>query len=364
MTYEAEIVILREIQSTTPGVYEEFSVDITLEAILIARNIVEKEFEGDIKEILTLAIAMAISDLKGKKKKEFMRVIEQVVEDIYRRAFLFNYVKSIIPLKVGRGRSFLADSANFAEITEIARIGGNVNSPPYSTALDYIKNDLEQLSILGMVRSPEELKQLELKMGGNPRLKHDKSEMERKIETNSASLPPYALRVIKALQYYGRTDHAYRLYTFYDLMKQSIAEQFRVLKKGGRIATVIGNNHFKLTDKVEGLSERRINIGSEVYDIQVSDVIDNVRTFDVSPIRGNRVKEEYSDTVPIRVSITEKPAKASQNGVYIEVENERVILLLGKMIGFEPEMVINRYLEKTRRGNIRYEAIVVMRKPG
>ncbi|MFW9887193.1 MAG: TRM11 family SAM-dependent methyltransferase [Candidatus Thorarchaeota archaeon] len=363
MSYQAEIKTVREIQSTTPEVYEEFSVDNTLEEILIARNIVEKEFDGDIQEILTLAIAMAISDLKGKKRKEFMRVIEQAVEDTYRRSLLFNYIRSIIPLKVGRGRSFLADSANFAEIAEIARIGGNVNSPPYSTALDYIKNDLEQLSILGMVKSPEELKQLESNMGGNPRLKHDKSEMQLKIEANSAGLPPYALRVIRALQYFDRTGHAYRLYTFYDLMKQSFSEQFRVLKKGGRIATVIGNNHFKLTDKIEGLSVGSINIGSEVYDIQVSDVVDNVRTIDVSPIRGKRIREEYADTVPIRVSITEDPAKSSQNGVYIEVENERVILLLGNMIGFVPELVINRHLEKTRRGNIRYEAIVVMKKP-
>lgn len=353
---------LNEIESVASAVYADFSPDRVLEELLIARRIVEEKFTGNIQELLMLGIAMSISDLKGKKKKEFLKTVERAMEDIYRRARLLDSLKGIIPLKIGKGRSFRGNASDFKEKSDIRGISGNVNSPPYSTALDYIKNDIAQIAILGLIRTPDDLKALGEEMGGNPRGKYDRKEMHSKIEVNSAGLPEYAIRVIRLLEHFGRTDHAFRLYAFYELMKSAMSEQMRVLKKGARITTVIGNNHFKLADHIEGLSSGNIEVGGQKYPLVMSEVVNNVKPIDAKPIGKSKISEEYNDTLPIRVSYAKGSGNGANSGVYVEIENERVILLLGKMAGFEPEMVINRYLEKSRRGNIRYEAIVILSK--
>jgi site-specific DNA-methyltransferase (cytosine-N4-specific) len=362
MSFAPNPQILNEIMSVAPTVYAEFSPDRVLEELLIARRIAEEKFAGTMQELLMLGIAMSISDLKNKKKKEFLKTVERAMEDIYRRARLLASLKGIIPLKIGMGRSFRGNTSDFKEISDIRGISGNVNSPPYSTALDYIKNDIAQLTILGLIRTPDDLKTLGKEMGGNPRGKHNQKEMHSKIEANIAGLPEYAIRVIRLLEHFGRTDHAFRLYAFYELMKSAMNEQMRVLKKGARITTVIGNNHFKLADHIEGLAGGTIEVGGQKYPFVMSEVVNNVKPIDAKPIGKSEISEEYNDTLPIRISYAKGSGNGANSGVYVEIENERVILLLGKMAGFEPEMVINRYLEKSRRGNIRYEAIVILSK--
>ena len=92
-------------------------------------------------------------------------------------------------------------------------------------------------------------------------------------------------------------------------------------------------------------------------------MVNNVKPIEVKPISGDAISELYGDALPVRVSKTSNSRNGAQNGVYIEIENERVVYLLGTALGFESEIMVNRYLEKSRRGNIRYESIVILRKP-
>jgi len=363
MSYRPDDQILQEVKSVALFVHEDFAPNHVLEEIIVARLIIESLFAGDINDILMLGLAIAISGLKRKKNKKFLDRIRFIMEDIYRRCYLFNYLKAIIPLEIGSGVSFLANTANFGQVTEIDGVQGNVNSPPYSTALDYIKNDIDQLALLGFVRTPEELCRLEENMGGNPRAKYDNAEMQARISENPEGLPEYAMNLIRLLEHYGRRNHAYRLYNFFQLIKRSLAEQMRVLEHGSKIATVIGNNHFKLTDQIEVITSDGIMVEDKTYPIKVQDLSNNLKPIEMVPIKGKEIISRYHSKLPVKVSLSSDSSNSSQNGVYVEVENERVVLLLGMMLGFKPHIVINRHLEKTLRGNIRYESIVIMEKP-
>ncbi len=363
MKYPPEQQALDEIQLVALHIYNDFEPDTVLKQILVARKIIEIDFSGEMQNILQLGLAITISDLKGKKKKEFHSRIKFIMEDIYRRNYLLDYLNNVLPLEIGTGSSQLGDTSDFGIVSEIQDLDGNVNSPPYSTALDYIKNDLNQLTLLGLIRTPEDLHQFEQNMGGNPRAKYDKSVMNEKIDQNPAGLPDYALGLIRLMNHFGRQDHAFRLYNFFTLLKNSLAEQFRVLKSGAKIATVIENNHFKLTDSVDIISDDTINIDHYSYAVSIHSVVNNLRSIDTTPITGNSLLEQYGSNKPIKVSVTDEANNTSRSGIFIEIENERIIQILGIDVGFEPCMIINRHLEKTLRGNIRYESIVVLKKP-
>ncbi len=362
MKYSPEQQVLDEIQLISTHIYDDFEPNNVLKQILVARKIIESNFSGEIRDILQLGLAITISNLKGKKKKEFHSRIKFIMEDIYRRSYLLDYLNSILPLKIGTGYSHLGNAGDFRDNSEIIDVDGNVNSPPYSTALDYIKNDINQLTLLGLIRTPEDLQQLEQNMGGNPRAKYEQSVMNEKIDQNPAGLPDYAIGLIRLMNHFDRQDHSFRLYNFFTLLKNSLAEQYRVLKSGAKITTVIGNNHFKLTDNVDVISDEIISTDQYSYTVSTHSVVNNLRIIDTTPITGNSLLEQYGPDKPIKVSVSNE-GNLSRSGLFIEIENARIIQLLGLHIGFEPYMIINRYLEKTLRGNIRYESIVVLKKP-
>lgn len=361
--YEIDEVVAEQVRKADEGVYENFKKDGLLEEVLLARSIAENEYSGELLDILQLGIAMGISDLKNRRtNRDFLSTLKEILEDIYRRLHILRLLEDRIDIRLGIGDAIVADSANLAKL-DIEEITGNVNSPPYSTALDYIKNDIYQLSLLGFVRSSSELGELEQRMGGNPRGKYDSSEMASRIEANDAGLPTYAMRVIRLLYNYNRTGHAFRLYDFYELMKSCLSEQKRLLEPGSRICTVIGNNHFKLANKVEGVMSGQIDLEGEAIPVNTQKLKNNMKTISPEPVVGEAVSQTYGDDLPVHVSINKNERRKSRNGVYVEVENERVIFLLGKMLGFEPDLVMKRYLEKTLRGDIRYESILILRKP-
>ena len=128
-------------------------------------------------------------------------------------------------------------------------IDGIVNSPPYSTALDYIKNDYPQLILLNLVESIE---QLEKDMMGNPRKNYDKKELleiVKDTEKDPLSMSVLAHKYIDTLLTKGREDAGLRVYKFFIDMLFSLQEMHRVMKKDGKCAIILGNNHFLVDEK-------------------------------------------------------------------------------------------------------------------
>ncbi len=123
-------------------------------------------------------------------------------------------------------------------------IGGIVNSPPYAVALDYIKNDYPQLVLLELAGSIEKLGK---DMMGNPRVNYDRKELMEKLTKKDENLTDFSETGSKVVNYLisnGRQQAGLRSFKFYTDMIKTLREMKRVLRKGGKSAIVIGNNHF------------------------------------------------------------------------------------------------------------------------
>ena len=208
--------------------------------------------------------------------------------------FLFWRLNEVLKIPVGTGTCVLGDTRDMKEIPSNS-IDGIVNSPPYSTALDYVRNDEPQLRLLGL---SNDLEKLEENMIGNPR--HDvrlKASLSALLDgKNGSVLPPYATQIVLALAKGGRADAGLRCLRFFEDMEKSLEEMHRVLKQGTMAAVVIGNNHFL---------------------------------------------------------VNEEP---------VEIRNDDVIRRLADAIGFEVKSRVQRDLEKSSTGMIRYESVLFLKK--
>jgi len=237
--------------------FSEGLVDEFILANEIARKIPDKE----IREFILLGLSGTISDLARRKKAKFIDALTWRIAHLYLRVYLFKKLNETLKIKLGKSITYVGDTRDMQKtcrtldnqqtVIESDTIDADVTSPPYSTALDYIRNDLPQLTILGLVPSME---QLEKDMIGNPRVIYGHKELLKEIETNNPNfqeMPEHAKEVVSKILAAGRTKEALRAYKFFKDMHLSLIEMARVMKRGAKCAVVIGNNHYKLNGEYE-----------------------------------------------------------------------------------------------------------------
>jgi len=241
--YEKETIENRT-NSIPARVISIFSESKTAYHIVLAHELIKKVKNEKIRDFLLLALSGAISDLARRRKGKFIEVLQDRLRNLYLRIYIFNELNQVMKIKLGKSRTYAADTRNMTMV-ENESIDSIVNSPPYSTALDYIKNDYPQLTLLELTDIPL----LETNMIGNPRFKIYSQTLLDEIRTNSsdyANLPQDAKDIIFTLTRYGRTKEAMRTYKFFKDMYLALKEMHRVLKRGSKCVIVIGNNHYKL----------------------------------------------------------------------------------------------------------------------
>ena len=165
---------------------------------------------------------------------------------MYLRIYVFSKLNEVLKIQVGTSKTFAADNRNMDMVTD-GTINAIVNSPPYSTALDYIKNDYPQLALLQLA----DISKLETNMIGNPHFKVYSKTLLKEIKDNEpdyANLPEDAKEALSSLVRYGREKEAMRAYKFFKDMRLVLSEMKRVLGKGSKSAIIIGNNHYKIDD--------------------------------------------------------------------------------------------------------------------
>jgi len=162
-------------------------------------------------------------------------------------------MNEVLKIKVGDGETYCGDTRDMKKIKGFPYKEGFVdailNSPPYSTALDYIKNDYPQLILLKLVNSMEEL---EKNMMGNPRINYDKKELLMLIkdeEKDPLKISNSAHKYVSLLLNNGRQDAGLRVYKFFIDMFYTLKEMYNVMKKHSKCAIIIGNNHFMVDNK-------------------------------------------------------------------------------------------------------------------
>jgi len=287
----------------------------SIEEFLVARNMIRTERAPVFRNLLLLSLSGSISDLARRRKGGLMDVLpERLWKLMYLRLYLFHSLNAVLGIRTGDSATYVSDTrdpfnhcfdSNGKKIQlEEEAYDGIVTSPPYSTALDYIRNDLPQLTILGLVKDGGSLEDLEKVMMGNPNLRYyDDDKLTTDIEKRSGfyeALPTEAKESISRLRKAGRVEEAVRTYKFFHDLYLSLISMNKLLKIGAKCAIIVGNNHYKVDE--EGEPE--------------------------------------------------------------EVKNDIITEALGRRteVGFERDLLITRPLEKTQAGYIRNESVVILRK--
>ncbi|MCD6455280.1 MAG: hypothetical protein J7K81_00570 [Methanophagales archaeon] len=152
-----------------------------VEKIIIAREVLRSFDDDAIREFLLLSLSGAISDVARRTKNDFVDVLRARLKNLYLRIYLFHKLNDVLKIEVGDSQTYVADTRDIKAF-ERESVDGIVNSPPYSTALDYIKNDYPQLILLKLVNSMEELGR---DMMGNSRINYDKNELIKLVRDST-----------------------------------------------------------------------------------------------------------------------------------------------------------------------------------
>jgi hypothetical protein len=234
----------KEKKHLSAAVFSLFKNPKDVDKILIAHELVKEERNERIRSFLLLALSGVISDLTRRRNGEFIEVMHDRLWKLYLRIYIFHELNKVLKIKLGKSRTYVADTRKM-KILKNESIEAIVNSPPYSTALDYIKNDFPQLKLLGLANIPK----LEANIIGNPKFKVYSPSLLKEIEKGSPKytrLPDAAKKTISILELYGRKKEAVREYKFFKDMHDALEEMYRVMKKGSKCAIIIGNNQYKL----------------------------------------------------------------------------------------------------------------------
>jgi DNA modification methylase len=226
----------------------------TITQIAVAYRLLEKKRKGPQKDFLLLALSGAVSDSFRRTAADFYDVLSSRLKDLYLRHFLFHELNRTLRIELGDSECFTEDTRDMKSISDES-VDAIVNSPPYSTALDYIRNDEPQLVLLGLAGN---IADLENHMIGNPKHNPSLEAMLANLDEQENKLPTYAVKKAQSLADGGRRDAALRCLKFFLDINATLKEMHRVLRPGAKAAIVIGNNHFKVQGKFEEIK----NIGT------------------------------------------------------------------------------------------------------
>lgn len=229
-----------------PSIASLFSESNVVDKILVAHELINRIENEKIRDFLLLALSGTISDLTRRRRAEFLEVFQDRLKDLYLRIYIFHKLNQILKIRLGKSKTFVADAREMKNVNNES-IDAIVTSPPYSTALDYIKNDYPQLVLLELADIPW----LEENMIGNPRLKIYSISLFNEMKDDNPEyerLPQSAKEVISILKRFGRKKEALRTYKFFKDMFLALKEMHRVMKDNAKCVIIIGNNHYKIDE--------------------------------------------------------------------------------------------------------------------
>jgi len=239
-------------------VLKMFSDPEVINSFLLARQLIERIEDQDTRNFLIIGLSGTISDMLRRRNSDFLTVLEDRLKDLYLRIYIFHRLNEVLKIELGSSETFIGDTRDISGSCrrlngDSVKIGDGqiraiVNSPPYSTALDYIRNDYPQLTILGLA----DIEQLELEMMGNPNARVYPNSLLQEIQRGDSDyqmLPENAKSIVNALLEAERKKEALRTYRFFKDMRKTLQEMHRVLETGCKAVIIIGNNHYKLNGK-------------------------------------------------------------------------------------------------------------------
>ena len=234
--------------SIPPRVLNGLKNKDTLDHILLGKALLSEVDNDDARNFLLLALSGVISDIYRRTTgSDFLEALKIRLKDLYLRVYLFHRLNETLKIELGTGVSYVGDTRDMKELITNDEVDAIVNSPPYSTALDYIKNDEPQLHILRLASVPD----LQTCMVGHPKLNYRNGKLVDEMISDVAEIKHFSTYGYKLLGMLsdGRREAAVRTYRFWADMVATTKEMYRVLKPGAKCAVVIGNNHYLVDSK-------------------------------------------------------------------------------------------------------------------
>ncbi|MFX1486394.1 MAG: DNA methyltransferase [Promethearchaeota archaeon] len=272
-----------------------------IKKILVAHEIAKSIPEEQIKNFLLLGLSGTISDLTRRRRAEFVDVLEGRLRNLYLRIYLFHKLNEVLKIRLGKSETYIGDTRDMRNSCKkwnnedigikTETIDAIVNSPPYSTALDYIKNDYPQLTLLDLVPSLEKLHE---NMVGNPNLRHYPRELIDEIKKRKddfQQLPETARAIILNLLNGGRRNAAMRTYKFFKDIRLTLKEMSRVMKREAKCVIIIGNNHYKLDSNYVEVKNDKV-IWEMAKDEDIALTKDRVITRELEKTREGMIRYE------------------------------------------------------------------------
>jgi DNA modification methylase len=204
------------------------------------------------------ALASVVSSAyKMRNEADVFRMMGAKLWKMWKVVYCLNKVQDFLHIQIGEAGVRTDDITKPAHM-EKESVDLIITSPPYSTAIDYVKMDLPQLLLLDLVKHPRELDE---NMMGTHRKTADLNELSQHIVSSRPlvldqnnrfpKLPPNAQRYILDLKEDGNMNNALRCYRFLYNMWDALSNMQKALKPNGRCIIIIGNNVFTVKGRKE-----------------------------------------------------------------------------------------------------------------
>jgi len=241
-------VIESDKASIPPRVLNGLKKRNTLDHILLGKALLSEVDNDDSRKFLLLTLSGVISDVYRRTTgSDFLEALKNRLKNLYLRIYLFHRLNETLKIGLGTGVSHVGDTRDMKGVITNDEVDAIVNSPPYSTALDYIKNDEPQLHILRLASLPD----LQTCMIGHPKLNYRNGTLVDEMSSDVAEIKHFSTYGNKILGMLtdDRREAAVRTYRFWADMIATTKEMYRVLKPGAKCAVVIGNNRYLVDGK-------------------------------------------------------------------------------------------------------------------
>lgn len=203
--------------------------------------------ENPIRSFIILGISGAISDISRRTHRDFSVVLSDRLEKLWLRVRLEQLLVRRLDLKLSNGACYVGDARDLSSLEGLdgsshslgdESVSGILDSPPYSSALDYVKNDFPQLTLLGIGGNLELL--------ASSMIGSRKGRVENNHNYTGMKIPAYGERILGKLRNRGGVDEAISIAQYWTDMGKAIFEMKRVLRPGGKAAIVVGDNNVRI----------------------------------------------------------------------------------------------------------------------
>ncbi len=206
----------------------------------------------DLQDFLKLPLAYWMRSML--KKQTPAKIFQTYCDYLWRMFYAIHYFhkfdREISNLEVGDVDVYTSDVRRLSELDDPrlsrAEIDGIITSPPYGSAIDYVRDHVWALYMLDLTKDHLKL-DMEYHIGSS---RSEKSAIDEVMERSEdfQSLPLVAQRPLLEMVKNGREKKASALYRYFVAMRDAFEQMSKVLRPGKRLVLIIGKKQSVSTD--------------------------------------------------------------------------------------------------------------------